>query len=377
MTVFRCMSISVALLASAAVNARSLQSERQMAAKLEERTSMTVSGASLRQQLQQMSAESGLSFVRDRRIDPHLTLNAETGFVPRLQAIRRLFPEESGIRVGFTDHVIYIGPADSVLRLPAVVDKCRVEVTSAAASLPGDERRTIASNAQASIPFLAEPRQIVMEAVAGTGIRIRNPDAVPHDVWEELTLPPMPVADRLALILIQFDLCAESSEQPGELVLVPIDEAAPFERRYSVRRQEHSACEREILECVEPGALRWSGSTAIVTATIVVHSDIDVRLERMRSAGSQASPPEWIPLQQRSFTLTVKRTTLGNLIASLRQQKIPVEVVDEDDPEVRELLQRTVEIDVRSEPAERFFSGVFGDAFRTVEVLKDKVILKR
>jgi hypothetical protein len=70
----------------------------------------------------------------------------------------------------------------------------------------------------------------LVEQLAAEGrIEVDRFDRVPHDLWAEATLPPLPLCDRLAVVLLQFDLTFEPSRDGRRIALVPVPDDLPAE----------------------------------------------------------------------------------------------------------------------------------------------------
>jgi hypothetical protein len=350
---------------------------RRLQAALTEHTSVAVTGATLLPMLRQIERDSEIAIILDRRIDPNSPLIAKTGFSPRIQVLKSILPTTPKMDVVATDRVVLVGPAGSTGRLPILLDWHQTVVNEVGKPLSARDRSRLKASHRTAFPELSEPREIIVEAAEQIGLSLRNPEIIPHDVWAAIDWPDMPFAELSSLVLVQFDLALQVTSVQGEIEAVAIHQLPPIDRKYVIGRKLKAQANHVVRKVVDASQLRWSGGTIIVNATLDQHAEILHRLETVGSADTGTSPSAWVPITRRTFSLKVERATVGAVIASFRTQNVPVEVVDEQTPEVAQLLRQPVRIDVTSEPAGTFFQKVFGQAFRSVEVLDDRVVLEK
>jgi hypothetical protein len=78
----------------------------------------------------------------------------------------------------------------------------------------------------------ATPRQLLGELAAAGGLDLSGLQQVPHDLWAGTDLPPLPLVDRVSLILIQFDLTFQLADDGNRAALIPIPERVAIVRAY-------------------------------------------------------------------------------------------------------------------------------------------------
>jgi len=349
---------------------------RQLRAALDERTSITVTGSNLSSILSQISQDARIAVLLDRRIDPGTPLHTETGFAPRLQVLKKILPAEPEMDVQVSDRVVLIGPAASVRQFPVLLDWNDRAVREAGSQLTASELRRLAAPQPVQIPKLSEPRLLVTSSLDGNGLTLSNPEMIPHDVWGAVDLPDLPLPELLTVILIQFDLALQAGSRPGELTVTGVESLPAFDRRYVVGRKLRQRAQEEIDRLASGLDVRWSGGTATVSASVDQHAMLELLLAQLRNGTTGGGDPDFIPITQRTFTLKVERASVELLVRSFRQQGIPIQIEGESDPSVQALMQRPVELDVVTEPADSFFQKAFGEAFSSVVVEDDRVLLR-
>src|SRR5690606_15029045 len=77
---------------------------------------------------------------------------------------------------------------------------------------------------------LSEPRKLVEELAQSLGVRIENPNDIPHDLWRKGEFPAMAPADWLTLILAGFDCTWQVDSRGTTLRIVPIQRPVIVER---------------------------------------------------------------------------------------------------------------------------------------------------
>ena len=79
---------------------------------------------------------------------------------------------------------------------------------------------------------LTTPRELIEELARQNGVEVTGLELVPHDLWAAADLPPLPWADRLTLIAIQFDLTFTVSADGATVRLVPLPDRVAIVRSY-------------------------------------------------------------------------------------------------------------------------------------------------
>jgi hypothetical protein len=204
------------------------QSTEGVRRQLDQPVSLNWSGVPLRQAIMNLSRSQRVAIMLDRRTDPdqkiELVLNdvrlEET--LARIAALLKL-----GVsRVG---PVVYLGPPSTAERLRTLVELRKQEM----GRLPPPVRSALAAQRRTRWEMLAEPRELLAAASRDYRMRIESLDSVPHDLWPAYDLPAMGLAERVSLILTNFDLTFELGNDGRTLRLVPMPASAVLERTYA------------------------------------------------------------------------------------------------------------------------------------------------
>lgn len=170
----------------------------------------------LRSGLARLSEVYGIAILLDRRIDPGLLVSA-TASNQTLESFLKQVAGEANAGITAVGPVVYIGPIESTSQLSALAAARRQEI----GKLSNDAKARLLHVASWQWSELAQPRQLLDELARQGRVQIENADAIPLDLWPDVSLPPLPWSDRLTLLLAGFRLTFEI-DPPGTVIrLVP------------------------------------------------------------------------------------------------------------------------------------------------------------
>ena len=182
----------------------------------------------LRDWARRVSEITGATVIVDRRLDPGVRVTlASDGDTLRV-LLDRVAPSAGAV----------VEPLASSTRLIPRDLAGRAAAAEAARDrdlrgLPAEMRRIAERRAAWSWPAAARPRDLVAAAADDAGITIAGLDRVPHDHLPATSLPPLQLAERLDLLLANFDLRIDWSPAGG--TIVPIDAGVDPRDRTPVR----------------------------------------------------------------------------------------------------------------------------------------------
>lgn len=181
----------------------------------------------LREWARRVSESTGAPVIVDRRLDPDLpvTLSSDGD---TLRAILDRVAAAAGATVEPLASTTRLTPRDRVGRA-AAAEAAR---DRGLRGLPADVRQRVERRADWTCPAAATPRDLVAAAAAEAGLAIAGLDLVPHDHRPAMALPPLPLGERLDLLLADYDLRVAWSPAGGAVVPIeqgiePGDRAAP------------------------------------------------------------------------------------------------------------------------------------------------------
>ena len=192
-------------------------------------TSVYWEDAALRETLEQFSRARRVAVFIDRRIDPGQKIDLRAQAVPVAEVFRQVADHCSAGLTPFGP-VEYLGPSEFAAKLRTL-----------AALRHEDARRLppiVAERLLRPRPWkwndLATPRELLTILADEGRFEIVGLDRVPHDLWAAADLPPLPLVDRVTLVLGQFDLTFTLSDDGRRVTLVPIPHDVAIVRSYSV-----------------------------------------------------------------------------------------------------------------------------------------------
>ncbi|MFY9251848.1 MAG: hypothetical protein WAO83_00195 [Fuerstiella sp.] len=343
---------------------------KQLADALAQRRSIVTSGVTLKQTLLTLQRDIRIAVVLDRSIDPSMVPEVSTKYITNEQLIRSL-AEACSLQTSIGDRYVFIGMPQKAGRLKTLTEINRQTILSLRSKLDKAVYLKLSEPLSASWPALSEPQKLIQKAANSVGIRISNPESIPHDLWPEVTLPKLTFSDYATLILNQFDMTFEIDDQ-ATLAIVLAKSNVRIEQRYRVSSKDKTDINEKWMNAFPDLDVKWSGSTAIVSASIETHE----QLEQLR-IGKAEKTIDAASLRNRKFTMNVPSgTTLKRLLATFEQSGIHIQVEGRTDGELEKLLQQTVEFDVSGSPADEFFLMVFRGWDASVEVGDEEVLVR-
>ena len=257
----------------------------------------------LRPGLENLSRRAELAILLDRRVDPDQLVNLTVKDVPFDAAVGAL-AEKLQLKHCVLSSVIYLGPAYTARRLPTVAALRRREV----AALPAPRKALWLKPQACRWPALSQPRQLAVDLAGAANQKLLNPELIPLDVWPAIDLPPLPLADRLTLVLVGFDLTYDWGDEG--ITLVPFPDQAVIEQTYSAAGFGGKLV-TEIQKIAPDATATRSGDSLKVTASFEDHDKIARLL-----AGERVHVTKITPSAKR-YTLTVKNQPAGAVVSTV------------------------------------------------------------
>jgi hypothetical protein len=204
------------------------QSVEGVRRQLDQPVSLNWSGVPLRQAIMNLARSQRVAIVLDRRSDPDQKIELVLNDVRLAEALARIAAHlKLGVsRVG---PVVYLGPPPIAERLRTLVELRKQEINR----LPSPVRSALFVQKRTRWEMLAAPRELLAAAARDYRVRIEPADDVPHDLWPAYDLPAIGLAERVSLILAQFDLTFELADEGRTLRLVPMPLEAVLEKPYA------------------------------------------------------------------------------------------------------------------------------------------------
>lgn len=174
---------------------------------------------------ERLSALLGRPVILDRRVDPGIPLSLDLRDIAADEALVRVC-DAAGTGCAVLANSIRIVPAGLSARVVAAEEARGAELKK----LPDRIRKTAAATAPMTWKDGATPRDLLADLSREGGLAIDGLDALPHDHLRGAVLPALPLAERIDLLLLQYDRRLDWSDaRPGggkvRVSIVPCDEA--------------------------------------------------------------------------------------------------------------------------------------------------------
>ncbi len=333
----------------------------------------------LQAQLSDLMKQSDVAVIRDRRVDPRSQISLIVSSVSRWEVLQSIAREVPDGGCCLTGNVACVGPASEVHRLPVLIELRQNEINQLRRKMKPEDHRKLVSLVDSSWAELAEPKSILEGYARAAGVRVTNPDLIPHDVWARCSLPRMSFAEIATIVLNQFDLEFKLSDDGRSVTLNVIDPLETFDHRYSPGKKFQVATTELWKKQFPSITVKWSGSVAIANATLEQHGQFNAALSELLNSDGAVTTKPTTPnsLRTTTFTFRAERATIGDLIAYFRANNVVIEVTDEDQPATEAVLKEIVQLSEIKEKKTgvELFPLIFGAHFGKVEVLNDRVVL--
>ena len=333
----------------------------------------------LQSQLADLMKQSDVAVIRDRRIDPRSQISLTASSVSRWEVLKNIAGEVPDGGCCLTENVVCVGPAPEVYRLPVLIELRQNEINQLRRKMKPEDHRKLVALVDSSWAELDEPKLILDGYARAVGVRITNPDLIPHDVWAQCSLPRMGFAEIATIVLNQFELEFRLSDDGRSVTLKTIDPQETFDHRYTLGKKYQAAATELWKKRFPEITVKWSGSVATANATLEQHGQLNATLTELLNSDGAVTTKPTTPnsLRTTSFTFRAERATIGDLIAYFRANKVVIEVTDEDQAATNAVMKEIVQLsDIKEKKTGvDLFPLIFGRHFRKVDVLDDRVVL--
>lgn len=259
----------------------------------------TWTGVPLRAWSQRVSELTGVNVVVDRRVDPGVTVTLESDGEPLHSLLDRV-ATSAGAVVEPLSSTAWIVPRNRAGRATAAEATRNRDL----GSIPAEIRRAAERKAAWNWPTAARPRDLVAAAADAAGLSITGLDRVPHDHLPATSLPPLQLAERLDLLLANYDLRIGWSATGGEIVPIEAgvdphersgDRAAPKHPRPLPRRNPQRAV-------AEVYSLRLEAPLGQSVSTVAKSLGLESTLDEASLAARGIAPGEIVRVDARDLS---------------------------------------------------------------------------
>jgi hypothetical protein len=287
--------------------------ERELAAPL----SLTWHEREARAALGSLSRSTGVAIFLDRRLDPSRPLQLTAQQEPLRTVVVRVAEQLAG-SVSLVGPVVYISPQGTAGMHAALASKPRQAISS----LGREAQLRLLRTGPWQWEELTEPRTLLAALADEGGVRVVNPELLPHDLWPAASLPALPWVERMTLLLAGFDLSFELSPDGQAIRLVSIPANFAFERVYPLAGD--GAVQVSKLRGLVPAAkIAVNGRQLRATASVADHQQIARALtdEPAPAEGTPSPPAATGKLDPgKRYTVTVQNQPAGSIVATVARQ---------------------------------------------------------
>lgn len=167
-------------------------------------------GVPLREVATRLTSLGGVAIVVDRRINPSTAITLIASAKP-LEEVLAAVASQGSAEVALLDGHARLAPADAATLARAGEAAREQEIRRLEPKLQSLARARRAW----AWPAGAQPRELLAAAAAEAGIALEGLDALPHDHFPSADMPPLPLAERLDLVLAHFDARVEWKKIAG------------------------------------------------------------------------------------------------------------------------------------------------------------------
>jgi hypothetical protein len=264
-----------------------------------------------------LSRSTGVAIFLDRRLDPSRPLQLTAQQEPLRTVVVRVAEQLAG-SVSLVGPVVYISPQGTAGMHAALAGKQR----QAIGSLGREAQLRLLRTGSWQWEELTEPRTLLAALADEGGVRVVNPELLPHDLWPAASLPALPWVERMTLLLAGFDLSFELSPDGQAIRLVPIPANFAFERVYPLAGD--GAAQVSKLRGLVPAAkIAVNGRQLRATASVADHQQIAraLRDEPAPAEGTPSPPAAAGKLDPgKRYTVTVQNQPAGSIVATVARQ---------------------------------------------------------
>lgn len=290
-----------------------------------------------------------IAWVIDRRLDPDFNITSDLPLSPLCDLLPELLQAAHAGAIAIGQSVI-VGPDDKLIDLRTLAELQRQELQQT--QLPAVRKQALAQTVELHWEDLSEPRQLVEQVVQRAKIELAGTEQIPYDQWRGGDLIGVTAGEALTILAWQFDL--QLKWQPdGQASLVPIVRPVLVTRSYSVPESRQEAIQAQF------PALTWTkeGKSLQAAGRVEDLEGIESWLKGHSSTKpkpkSKKAPKDW---RDRTFTLRIKNAPLGDVLAALKKQGIPLEWNEESLVKAGINMKGKVEMELNQATAEELLS---------------------
>lgn len=177
----------------------------------------------LREVATRLTSLGGVAIVVDRRLDPTVPITLAASGEP-LDTVLAAVANQRAAEVALLAGHARIAPADAAALARAGEAAREQEIRRLEPKL----QRLAQGRRAWAWPDGAQPRELLATAAAEAGIALEGLGTVPHDHFPSADLPPLPLSERLDLVLAHFDHRVEWKKRAAPAGQQPVFRIVPI-----------------------------------------------------------------------------------------------------------------------------------------------------
>jgi hypothetical protein len=258
----------------------------------------------LKNVLNSISATQHVAIFLDRRINPDQRIQLEVQDKTMRTALQQI-ARQANAQISHIRNVIYIGPKKTT-HLLATVAAIHAEQHRRHQT---ENVRVFTISKSANWERLSQPQSIVTAIADSVNVRVTNIDKIPFDLWDKHTLPSLPFAMRLSIILAGFDLTYQMNSDQS-ITLMPFPTEAKYRKAFSTN-----------VSVANFNRITQSFPTLQITThnqqLIAAGRWEDIAELEQLLRGNNRSRPKSTTTSKQVYTLTVTNQTIQNVLQAI------------------------------------------------------------
>lgn len=317
--------------------------------------------AELRDRLVSFATSQKSALFLDRRVDPSQKINIAMNQVSPERFLWAVADLQS-IGVCRVGDFYYFGPNKTANSLPTIWRDMTIETErkSRKHQVKWNQKKPIKSG-----PVLIV-KDLLDLLAKENGFTITNPEAIPHDVWSTLELPPTPLDGRVGILLIGFDKWYRRSADGNSIEIID------FEEVKTARFETLATPEPRKVAKSFKSKFRTLKITATSKKLTAIGPPLDVA--KFRAALVKSQKVKVTDANKQTFDVTARASRLAFFTKVANQTKKELKF----DPRHREKLEEPVELKLKKVTLTQLLDATIkGTDFRyeitdtTIKILKN------
>ena len=254
-----------------------------------------------RRVLNRMAENRRISILLDRRIDPTQPLAVDFNGGRLRAALQSIATHVDG-QVSVLGNTVCIGPRSSMAKLRTLAAIRFDELQQPALKLSKGRLAELGERRALHWNDLDRPSDLIEQIGKRYRLQIDGLENIPHDLWASATLPSVNAVEALSMVLIQFDLTFQWSDNASGLQIVAVPREVSITRSYTPRGSSATATAKKWLARIDGLQAKTDGRRVLVTGTVEQHEAVVALLRPSRvRPGERAKPGSAKPLEKRTY----------------------------------------------------------------------------